>query len=130
MLSCVAAGEEPRVRNHPGAGSKVGPVAQVVCEHVCEGARNRNGFSPKRYLHLTVRDVDGHRRQCGDPHKRLGVEQQQCARDAVGKGFHIAGQKFLDPSQPLVLGEQGRADGLLPIEVPSLGVMRYVPTAR
>lgn len=27
-LSCVAAGEEPQVRSHPGAGLKVGPVAQ------------------------------------------------------------------------------------------------------
>jgi hypothetical protein len=117
VLSCVAAREKPRVSNLASAGSKVGPVVHVVCEHCGEWARNRSRVGPKRYPHLTVGDIDGRCLERGDPDKRLGIEQYQCARDAVGEGFHIACQKFFDPSQPLVLGEQERAYGLSAIEV-------------
>jgi hypothetical protein len=119
VFSCVTAREEPWVGSHAAAGSEVGPVVQVVFEHAGEGVGHRDGFGPKGYPDLIIGDVDGRGLQCGDPHKRLGVEQQQGASDAVGKGFYVAGQELFGPCQPLILGEQTGAFRLLGIEVDS-----------
>ena len=79
------AGEEPRGGSHAAAGAKVRPVVEMVFEHAGEGFGHRDGFGAKGYQCLMRGDVDGRRLQCGDLHEWLGVEQHQCARDAVRK---------------------------------------------
>jgi len=50
-------------------------------------------------------DCKAARSQHGDANERLGVEEEQDAGDAVGKGLTGPGDEFLEPGQSLVLGE-------------------------
>ena len=82
-------------------------MAKVVVELRGERLGNGYGVLAQRNMGLSggLRYRGGW--QGGDFGQGLGVEQQQEAGDSIGQGFRVAGEEFLDPGQPLVLGDVG-----------------------
>ncbi len=120
--------EEPGVFDAASGGAEIGPVVQMASDHVGEGFGKRCGFFPEGDAQFVRRHDDRGCRQPGDPDQRLCVEQQQRASEPVGKSVGVASKEFLEPGQPLVLGECGGRLGLAVTDLHGLvDLVRFCP---